>query len=195
MIRVFFALLVILAFHSCTYELEDTSEEWQPYREKDELIFQSDAGLKQTITIEAIHTQTSDVDALSLIPKKQEIIKVFGKSSTITDSVILNSERFQLLKLSAFSKNRENLWFGWRTPNSKLYGSNVIELKQLELMKTEKLEIQLGKVDAYVFECSQPFVENRANFIKRFYWNKNLGYVRFELGSGEKWTLISKLRN
>lgn len=192
---VFLFFVVIGVMHSCKYTLESESYAWQPYSEKDELIFHSNFGATQTVRIVSVEMQISDVDPLALLPKKHEVVKVFGECAAVINTQQLRFEKFELLKLSAFSKNRENIWFNWSTLLGKLYGNNVVELSDLVQKETVKLTTPLGELDTYIFEINDEFFGSRKDFIKKFYWNKDLGYVRYELSTGEVWTLMSKTSN
>lgn len=189
-------LLIILSMAaiSCTHGLSDEGYSWLPYEENDELVFRSDEGEKQTIIVKSVNKKTSNIDPLALFPKKQEVITVFGESVSNQYESSQSSEEFMLLRISAFSKGRENIWFSWNKPDLQIYGSTGIELSDLKQRRTDKIRIALGEIEVYELESSDRVFVNRSNFVKKFYWSKDLGYVKFELNTGEIWTLVERIR-
>lgn len=165
-------LCELLMMSSCTtYRLSKKDLAWQPYEEGDTLIFQSSAGVLDTVAIKSVEKYTNPEDPLCIICDWNQSLFVSG-ARTILDMHT--------------SKWGTSLHFILHLEEDTFrYSSLSIKTSQLSNLKSEERHIY--KLIPKQADANESFPSD----LGCIYWSKKLGYIELEYKNGFKWTLKS----
>lgn len=175
--RLFTILTLLLMLFSCrTHKISQRDLNWQPYKEGDIIVFESNKGEKDTIKIKRIEIYNNPDDPLAIFPNKLQSLFV------IADKGILEMDA---------GKTGVSIHFTIRLGENELkYPNTVLTIKELN-KKAEQ-----GK-DKYVIEANE-FYDNMKDHpfdLRYIYWSKEYGYLGLVFKDNYSWSLISFIRD
>lgn len=171
----FFALVVL--FSSCKkYIISRSDLDWQPYREGDILIFESNKKEIDTIKIESIEIYTNPNDPIALFPEKSQ-------------TLFVSDENLEVLILQA-GKNGTDVHFPIRLGKRPLnYPCTILNLQKLKRVKRINSSIVL--IEAFE-NCDN--MKDRSFDLSNILWSKEFGYLKMEFKDDYSWELKSFVR-
>jgi hypothetical protein len=197
-------LILYLAFllNCCTYSISEKEAKFVPYKAGDRLIFKSTSGELDTIHVLKIDHYFGKKGQNNVSPfiANEGYIGVWVNHSTRSSkkSSVEKSNHYFLI-MHKLGRDSLIVYFELEAKGAYSYYFDPISLRQIQSTKTEKMVILGHNYDDIIRikhnrETIEAF-QNERDFIKLIFWSKNLGYVRFDLGNGEKWFLKSIIRN
>lgn len=175
-------LPMILMFFSCnTNKLSENDLEWQPYKEEDKLIFESNKGELDTIQIKNVETHTNPDDPLAILPNTVQSLFVVGK--------------VELLKLHC-GKKGSKIEFKIRLGDNNLkYPGTMLYLNKGILDTLTVVEFCDKTSYKIKAEESRGNMRDRPFDLRYIYWSKEYGYLGLEFENNYIWKLKSFIRN
>jgi len=175
-IRVIFP--IALLFFSCEAynKLSKSDLEWQPYKEGDKLIFESNRGELDTIQIEEIKIYSNPNDPLAVFPKMRQTLFVIGERS--------------ILEMRA-GENGSYIEFTVRL------GSNNLKYPNVVLNIKEMNEMNQDQNNQYKIEAKEYYdnMKDRVFDLRYIYWSKKWGYMSLKFKDNYEWHLKSFIRD
>lgn len=177
------AFCTCLLLISCTrYTLSEKDLEWQPYEVGDRLIFMSDKGEIDTVTIGLIEVRSNPDDPLSINPDMNQ--RIFVEVENRRPSTIIE------LHASKYGKSIDfNLHLG---ENDFKYPCFHLEIERILL--TQRPFNGYPNVYQILVEQSCSNLKEQAFDLQYIYWSMEYGYVGMEFKNGYTWTLQSFYR-
>ena len=167
---------VMFLFNSCSFYILSKSDlSWQPYKEGDVLIFESNKGEVDTINIKEVEKHTIPNDPFDLFPTMVQTLFVVAEHSVLEMNI---GETGTSIEFTLRLGDND-----LRYPCSGLY-INDFENKKIEGGKY-KIE---AKENCYNMK-DKPFD------LRYIYWSKEYGYLGLEFKDNYVWFLKSFVRN
>ena len=164
-----------MLFSCRTYKISQNDLKWQPYKDGDVLVFESNKGELDTITIRSIEKYTNPDDPLAVFPNKLQSLFVIAQKSVI--------------EMRA-NKGGTSIHFTIRLGINHLkYPSTVVDVKELENVKM--------KEGRYIIEAKE-YYDNMKDVpfdLRYIYWSKEYGYLGLEFKDNYIWSLKSFIRD
>jgi hypothetical protein len=177
-VRIVILSVLIMSLFSCRkYRLSDSDLVWQPYKVGDQLIFESNRGERDSITIKSIETHTNPDDPLAVFPSNKETLFVVDNA--------------EILKLEA-EKNGSYVQFRLRLGDNSLVSPWVLlDLNRTEIDRLEITDFSNKKVYKIMAKESKESLKDRPFDLRYIYWSKEYGYLGLEFKDGYIWKLKS----
>lgn len=178
-------ILVVSFFTSCrTDRLSKEDLKWQPYKEGDSLIFESNKNELKTIVVESIESHINPTDPLDVFPEKYETLFVTGKDVPVG-----------IIKINAGKEEGGRIYFELDnlSENTLWHPNTIYSIGEIKKMKTE----YLSNKEVYKIEAIQSS-DNLKDIpfdLRYIYWSKEYGYVKFEYENDYEWELKSLIRD
>lgn len=189
-----YTIIISTMLFSCkTYNLSKSDLEWQPYRQGDVLIFESNRKELDTIKIESIEKFTNPDDPLAVFPKKIQSLFVEGVRFHAPKKDIMgrvyHSSHCNILEMVA-SKETAYMYFELELGDNKMrYPKTGISLDELEKLIINNDEIQIKAKENADNMKEYPFD------LRYIYWSKKFGYLKLEFKDNYIWSLKSFIRD
>ena len=187
--------LVILMLCSCKSRLSKKDYKWMPYTGHEVLIFNSNLGNRDTISLLSKDTIWSYPEAQSIFGFVGEMVTVFCKHS---DSVI-QDKSIQYIE-NNFCSVKENknghsvLEVDLNTKDATFYRLSLIKLDSLDKVKPVVLKTKYAQYnDVYIMDGEDYLgsFRKRYDFVTKIYWSKTKGLVRFDKQDSVYWELVN----
>lgn len=167
---------VLFMLFSCrTYKISQNDLKWQPYKDGDVLVFESNKGELDTITIRSIEKYTNPDDPLAVFPNKLQSLFVIGEKN--------------ILKISAGKKGTYVNFEICLGKNNLVYPCTIRSINELQNLK-------INEKDYIVIEAKEDCenLKNRSFDLRYIYWSKEYGYLGLEFKDNYIWSLKSFIR-
>ncbi len=185
-------LPIILTLASCTTNLEEAEQKWNPYEKGEVLVFTSKTGDTDTIfildVINELHPTRHGTE-LPVFTKNQNIEISVRHTDPNYDRYLTNN----FFELEARTKDfPTTIRFLLAAKNSWFYGEPY-ELEKLQEKEQIKLTVPFGTFnDVLVLEDTNGEYSERENYVQRVYWSYSEGYLKWEKLDGTTWELKKK---
>jgi hypothetical protein len=197
--RFFLYLFFCLFILSCTriVRLSDKDYSWMPYKGNETLVFKSNLGERDTIFFIRKDTLLGLPDP-ALSTAQYEIAAIFCKhpitylQKGLPDSSYFEYYFFQIKK--TMTKKAE-IVIDLSAKDAKFYRISSIKIDSLDKIKSIALQTsyrQYNDVYVIVGEDYLGGLSKRSNFVRKLYWSKSCGLVRYDKMNGEYWEIIKK---
>lgn len=168
--------VLFMVFSCTTNKINKNDLEWQPYKEGDVLVFESNKGELDTIDIKSIEVYINPDDPLAVFPKKIESHFVIGQQS--------------ILEMTANDENTD-IKFTIKLGNNNLkYPGVVVNIQELKKM--------IPDIHKRYVIVAKEYYDNLKDIpfdLLYIYWSKEYGYLGLEFKGNYIWTLKSFIRD
>lgn len=175
-----------------THRLSDSDIDLIPYKENDILIFNSNDGNIDTISITRIHKEKVCKDYIPGI-NSTYFEKVFVNCENSNDSDTMEGSNITLL-FEMGNYGDESIITFWFKGITK-YGSISRTVKTGELINAETKTIHTNYGlydDVIIIDTDSIQQENDWDIINRIYWSLKYGFIKLEINHIQEWTLVKK---
>lgn len=188
----FLILLIIFIFSSCKTNLKQEEIKWNPYKKGEILVFTSNMGENDTIFILDVTNElhpTRHGTELPVFTYNQNIEILVKHTDPNYDRYLISN----FFELEARTKDSPTtIRFLLAAKNSWLYGGSY-KLEKLKEKEQVKLKVPFGEFnDVLIIEDTEEEYAHRTNYVKKIYWSRSEGYVKWEKLDGTTWELKNK---
>ena len=182
-----FILMLLTTMISCNYNrtyLTEDEKSWNPYTKGQVIIFETKAGLSDSILIEEV--DYGFPDGLGVIDKN-EILHVVGKKRRYKNNQEVSNYLFTVHAKT--QKGDSSIEFGISLKDSEFYSDYYYNIEN-DLMKLPEQKVFVNNTsftDVIKIKTKGRLDNNKG--IRFIYWSKSKGYVRLEENNGTIWEL------
>ncbi|MCX2682184.1 hypothetical protein OOZ15_19745 [Galbibacter sp. EGI 63066] len=188
-------LLIFSIFGCEKYSFPKNIDDWQPYKVGDIIVFESNKGNIDTVSIKKIHNSYLADDNLSVLPDKHQNIVVIGEA--VLNKPIKTSLGGQIFKeeislLSIYADESVYFNFDFKRPSDGLnYPSTALTFLKLKTLLEKK---EASNFNSIVIEAVNQYESLIQYDLKKFWWSKKYGYTRFDFKNGDYLKLVKFIR-
>jgi hypothetical protein len=188
--------LTIILLTSCgkTIRLADKDFRWIPYKGTETLVFKSSSGDTDTIFLLGTDRQKVPSDPLDAFPTNLEHFTIAARHSD--PSPPSRNHRYLesvFLELSVSEYKSPYLTLHHAGKDAWFYGGGFMELKDLDTIKFVSLSTKLKTYhDIVLLNPESNEYSGRSDFIKKVYWSKSEGLIRYDKQDSVYWELTKK---
>ena len=189
-----FIFLMLLASCSWKRHLSKKDYEWMPYKGNEVLVYVSNLGNRDTISLLEKDTIWSYPEAQAIVGFEGELVRVFCKHS----DTVIQDRSIQYIE-NNFCSVEENknghsvLEVDLNTKDATFYRLSLIKLDSLDKVKPVVLKTKYAQYnDVYIMDGEDYLgsFRKRYDFVTKIYWSKTKGLVRFDKQDGVYWELV-----
>lgn len=188
-------LLIFSMFGCEKYSLPKSIDDWQPYKVGDIIVFESNEGGIDTVSIKKIHNSYMVDDNLSAFPDKHQNIVAIGEvtlNEPITTSLGNQIFKEEISLLSLYADESIYFNFDFKRPSDGLnYPSTALTFLELKTLLEKKEASNFNSTDIEAVNQYESVIQYD---LKKFWWSKRYGYTRFDFKNGDYLKLIKFIR-
>lgn len=194
--RLVIVILALTILSSCgkTIRLTDKDFKWIPYKGNEILVFNSNTGDTDTIFLLGTSLEKVPSDPLDGFPTKLEHFTIAARSSDPSPpSVHQRYLENEFLQLSASEEVSSYLTLHLVGKDAWFYGGEFMKLKDLDTINPISLTTKLRAYNDIIllYPESNEYAD-RSSFIKKVYWSKSEGLIRYDKQDSVYWELGKK---
>jgi len=184
--RTFLILISFMTFISCfqnkTY-LTDEEKNWNPYKKGQTLVFESNAGLLDSILIEEV--TYGFPDGIGVVDK-DEILHVVGKKRRYKNNREVSNYIFTIHAKT--QKRNSRIQFSISVKDSEFFPYYYDLENYLMKLPEQKMIVNNTSFTDVIKIKTKGKLDNTKG-IRFIYWSKSKGYVKLEENNGTIWEL------
>jgi hypothetical protein len=198
-LRLVIALLVTASFTQCkTTRLSSQAYEWMPYKGGEVLVFSSNENDVDTLFLLEVHTSTSGRGEMGMDANYESLSVEYRHTEHYDDQDTAGFGWDSFVSIIARG-NGDVLNVGLQAKRAFFYSTQPDPLiKSLNDVEPKTVSTRYGDYDdVYIFEptkedLSEYYEHNKNVYVKKLYWSKSEGLVRYDKLNGEIWELKKK---
>lgn len=175
--------LLIACNNAKTLTPEDYA--WMPYRGNETLVFQSNTGRSDTISLVGRDTALGYAEPIALNGIVYEVVTV--------DYLDVTQQKRAFVELSKSDDERTELIIHLRIPGVAYCDPHPAKIDELEKNRLTLVTRFGQRIEGYkIIVEREPLLDELPDCVTTFYWSKADGLVRFDRKDGISWELIKK---
>ncbi|TNF43025.1 MAG: hypothetical protein EP311_04115 [Cytophagales bacterium] len=189
-------LWVVLVLTSCreTDRLSEEEHKWMPYKGNEILVFSSNTGDTDTIFFLEKDTVIAYPEAQEVNGKTYEVVTIICRH---TDPLQDGGYRYlenDFVELQKSKDKKARLHFNLSTKDANFYQLTGIIIDSLAQQKFTSLTTkQKSYSDVYIIDGEDWLnFKQRSDYVKKLYWSKSEGLVRYDKQDSVYWELTKK---
>lgn len=195
--------VMIQTLWSCEInKLNEDSIDWQPYKERDVLIFKSSKGQTDTVWIKTIKIRNADANPEYFDFKRFETLSVEGEISLNppfqnSNKSVFYKTHISLIYLNAGDPDYISFEFSERLNKDYFYPTIRMNIEDLKKMNENVQQFNFNSIKVIIEDPKILYSNSKDDIsqLEAFLWSKTYGYTRFEFSDGSFKELIKFIRN
>lgn len=189
--NLFSSLILLFTIVSCsrTYNIPIDDYSLVPYKGNETLIFKSKSNGTDTIFLQGNKRFFSPVDQWSFPLKNAEHYNIISKRSDPSSPLHRYLDSLNLVTL--FNDGETKIKIDFTAKNAWLYGNLIFTKKEFLQLKDTVLNVNGHRYDDVLIIVPNEIINGRSNAIKKLYWSKKKGIIRYEKMDSDYWELDS----